>query len=75
MVVETITCRKKFINKINQIENEFIDEGDARYYTKDWINAEKEATEAHKKGDFKNFDSVKELSDFIEGNVESLQKE
>ncbi len=57
------------------IKNEFINEGEVRYYTKGWIDAEKEATEAHKKGDLKSFDSVKDLSDFIEDNVESLQKE
>lgn len=87
-MVETLTYRERFINEVNQmsgielekiykmlmfIKNEFIDEGESRYYTKGWIDAEKEATEAYKKGGLESFDSVKELSDFIESNVESLQ--
>lgn len=82
----TETIKEKLINEVNQmsafelekiykifilIKNEFIDEGEARYYTKEWMEAENEATEVYKKGDLKSFSSVKALSDFIEDNIES----
>ncbi|MDI6794361.1 MAG: hypothetical protein QME81_16100 [bacterium] len=89
-MAQTITCKERFMNEINLmseielekiykmvmfVKNEFIDEGESRYYTKGWIDAEKEATEIYKKGDLIAFDSVRGLSDFIEDNIESLRKE
>lgn len=89
-MAQTITCKERFMNEVNQmsevevekiykmvmlVKNEFIDEGESRYYTKGWIYAEKEATEIYKKGDLTAFDSVGKLSDFIEDNIEPLRKE
>ncbi|MBU0566962.1 hypothetical protein KKC52_02775 [bacterium] len=88
--LQTITCKERLMNEVNQmseiesekiykmvmfVKNEFIDEGESRYYTKGWIDAEQEATESYKKGGLQVFDSVEELSDFIEDNVGSLRKE
>ena len=48
------------------IRDEFIDiSGEERYYTESWIKAEREATEAYKRGGLKAYDSVDEMMDDI----------
>jgi hypothetical protein len=42
-----------------------------RYYTKSWIAAEREATEAYKRGGLKRFKSVQEMADYIESGIEA----
>jgi len=44
---------------------------EARYYTESWIEAEREATEAYKRGDVKRFKSVQEMADYIEANIDT----
>jgi hypothetical protein len=41
---------------------------EARYYTESWIEAEREATEAYKRGDFKVYHSVDEMMNDIGGH-------
>jgi len=54
------------------IRDEFIDmSGKERYYTESWIKAEREATEAHKRGGFKAYGSVDEMMDDIENQINS----
>lgn len=43
-----------------------IEADEARYYTKAWQEAEREATKAHKRGGLPAFDTVDELMDYIE---------
>ena len=53
------------------IRDEFIDmSGEERYYTESWIKAEREATEAYKRGGLKRFKSVREMADYIEAGIE-----
>jgi hypothetical protein len=53
------------------IRDEFIDmSGEERYYTESWIKAEREATEAYKRGGLKRFKSVQEMADYIEAGIE-----
>jgi hypothetical protein len=65
---------EKVYKILKVIKDEFIDEGESRYYTKGWIEAEKEADAVYKKGALKKFNSVKELAEFIEKNVDLLCK-
>jgi hypothetical protein len=52
------------------IRDEFIDiSGEERYYTESWIEAEREATEAYKRGGLKRFKSVQEMADYIEAGI------
>ena len=49
------------------IRDEFIDmSGEERYYTESWIKAEREATEAYKRGGLKAYGSVDEMMDDIQ---------
>ncbi|GEM_PF-752533 len=53
------------------IRDEFIDmSGEERYYTESWVKAEREATEAYKRGGLKRFKSVQEMADYIEAGIE-----
>ena len=53
------------------IRDEFIDmSGEERYYTESWIKAEREATEAYKRGGLKRFKAVREMADYIEADIE-----
>ena len=48
------------------IRDEFIDmSGEERYYTESWIKAEREATEAYKRGGLKAYGSGDEMMDDI----------
>ncbi|MCL0090499.1 hypothetical protein M1O13_00635 [Dehalococcoidia bacterium] len=48
------------------IRDEFIDmSGEERYYTESWIRAEREATEAYKRGELRAYGSVDEMMDDI----------
>jgi len=52
------------------IRDEFIDmSGEERYYTESWIKAEREATEAYKRGGLKAYGSVDEMMDDIENQI------
>ncbi len=44
---------------------------ETRYHTESWIAAEREATEAYKRGGLKSFKSVQEMADYIEAGIES----
>ena len=49
------------------IRDEFIDmSGEERYYTESWIKAEREATEAYKRGGLKAYGGVDEMMDDIQ---------
>ena len=50
------------------IRDEFlgVDDDEARYYTESWIAAEREATEAYKRGGLKACETVDEMMDDIE---------
>ena len=55
---------------------QFIDmSGEERYYTEAWIKAEREATEAYKRGGLKRFKSVQEMADYIEAGIEAREAE
>lgn len=48
------------------VRDEFIDfSGEERYHTESWIQAEREATEAHRRGGLKSYDSVDAMMDDI----------
>jgi hypothetical protein len=48
------------------VRDEFIDlSGEERYRTESWIQAEREATEAHRRGGLKFYDSVDAMMDDI----------
>jgi len=47
------------------LRDEFLEEDEARYYTDSWIQAEREATEAHQRGGLKAYDSVDKMMDDI----------
>ncbi len=52
------------------IRDEFIDmSGEERYYTEPWTKAEREATEAYKRGGLKAYGSVDEMMDDIENQI------
>jgi hypothetical protein len=52
------------------VRDEFIDlSGEERYNTESWIEAEREATEAYRKGGLPRFSSVAELVAHIEANI------
>ncbi len=63
---------------VSVLRNEFLAMDDiddeARYRTESWIEAEREATEAYKRGDVKRFKSVQEMADYIEANIEAEEK-
>jgi len=47
-----------------------IAEGEERYHTQSWIEAERDATEAYQKGGLKAYNSVDEMMDEIEKGLE-----
>jgi len=48
------------------VRDEFIDlSGEERYHTESWIQAEREATEAYRRGGLKAYDSVDAMMDDI----------
>ena len=51
------------------LKGEFMAPDEARYYTESWIQAEQEATEAHKRGGLPRFHSVRELAEYIEAGI------
>ena len=61
------------LEKIYQVvvflKEEFIAPDEARYHTESWIQAEREATEAHKRGGLPRFHSVRELAEYIEAGI------
>ena len=58
------------------IRDEFIDmSGEERYYTESWIKAEREATEAYRRGGLKRFKSVREMADYIDAGIEVEEAE
>ena len=54
------------------VKDIFIEAKDARYHTKAWQEAEREATEAYQRGGLPAFDTVDELMDYIEAGVERV---
>ena len=52
------------------LKEEFIAPDEARYYTESWIQAEREATEAYKRGGLKAYASVDEMMDDILSETE-----
>ncbi len=58
------------------VREQFIDmSGEERYHTESWIKAEREATEAYKRGGLKRFKSVQEMADYIEAGIEAREAE
>jgi cytoplasmic iron level regulating protein YaaA (DUF328/UPF0246 family) len=51
------------------LKEEFIAPDEARYHTESWIQAEREATEAYKRGGLPRFHSVRELAEYIEADI------
>jgi hypothetical protein len=59
---------EKIYRIVTLLRHEFLEEDDeARYYTDSWIQAEREATEAHQRGGLKAYDSVDEMTDALQG--------
>ncbi|TEU20332.1 MAG: hypothetical protein E3J21_02545 [Anaerolineales bacterium] len=57
---------EKIYKIVTLLRHEFMEEDDeARYYTDSWIQAEREATEAYRRGGLKAYDSVDEMMDDI----------
>jgi hypothetical protein len=57
---------EKLYRVLTVIRDEFLEVDDeARYYTESWIAAEREATEAYKRGGLKAYESVDEMMDDI----------
>ena len=66
--IESLSDREleKVYKIVLLIRHEFLEEDDeARYYTDSWIQAEREATEAYRRGGLKAYDSVDEMMDDI----------
>jgi len=58
---------EKLYKVLTVIRDEFLEVDDeARYYTESWIAAEREATEAYKRGGLKAYETVDEMMDDIE---------
>jgi cytoplasmic iron level regulating protein YaaA (DUF328/UPF0246 family) len=51
------------------LKEEFIAPDEARYHTESWIQAEREATEAYKRGGLPRFHSVRELAEYVEADI------
>ena len=64
---------EKLYKVLTLIREEFLEGDEARYYTESWIAAEREATEAYKRGGLKRFKSVQEMADYIEAGIKSAQ--
>jgi hypothetical protein len=57
---------EKLYKVLTVIRDEFLEVDDeARYYTESWIAAEREATEAYKRGGLKAYETVDEMMDDI----------
>ena len=67
---------EKIYKMVVFVRDQFIDmSGEERYYTEAWIEAEREATEAYKRGGLKRFKSVQEMADYIEDGMEAREAE
>jgi hypothetical protein len=67
---------EKIYKMVVFVRDQFIDmSGEERYYTESWIEAEREATEAYKRGGLKRFKSVQEMADYIEDGIEAREAE
>jgi len=72
--IEQLSDREleKIYKLVTLIRDEFLEAPDeARYYTESWIQAEREATEAYRRGGLKRFKSVREMADYIEASIEA----
>ena len=57
---------EKLYKVLTVIRDEFLEVDDeARYYTESWIAAEREVTEAYKRGGLKAYETVDEMMDDI----------
>jgi len=56
---------EKIYQAVVFLKEKFIASDEARYHTESWIQAEKEATEAHRRGGLKRYSSVDEMMDDI----------
>jgi len=61
---------EKIYRVVVLLKEEFMAPGEAHYYTEPWVQAEKEATEAHRRGGLPRFHSVRELAEYIEADVD-----
>lgn len=62
---------EKIYEAVVFLKEKFILADEARYYTQSWIDAEREATEAHERGGLKSYSSVDELMDAIVSEPET----
>jgi len=56
---------EKVYRAILFLKEEFLDSGEARYYTQSWTKAEQEASEAYRRGGLQIYESVDEMVDEI----------
>ena len=75
LLEETSDLSPSDMEKIYQavvfLKEKFILADEARYYTPSWIEAEREATEAHERGGLKAYSSVDEMMDAILSETET----
>lgn len=63
---------EKIYRAVVFLKEEFLASSEARYYTESWIQAEREATEAHRQGGLKRYAGVDEMLDDISKKSPSL---
>jgi hypothetical protein len=59
------TEMEKIYEAVVFLKEKFILTDEARYYTQSWIDAEREATEVHERGELNAYSSVDEMMDAI----------
>ena len=60
---------QKIYETVVFLKEKFIFADEARYDTPSWIEAEREATEAYKRGEIKRFHTLREAADYIEAGM------
>lgn len=61
---------EKIYEAVVFLKEKFILADQARYYTPSWVEAEREATEAHERGGLPRFHTVREMAEYIEAGAE-----
>ena len=62
---------EKIYRAVVFLKEEFLASSEACYYTESWIQAEQEATEAHRQGGLKSYADIDEMLDDILAEAES----
>jgi len=61
---------EKIYEAVVFLKEKFILADEARYYTPSWVDAEREATEAHERGGLPRFHTVREMAEYIEAGMD-----